>query len=184
MQVEPPNFSSSSPLSSLAPSSNPSIEPAPPAGARAKVTYSRKPLAAQEADSTHPGQESSSSSWHPASPSDYLLDTPMRSYARKNAAANANTAQDQDANDVTITTAEDSPATTAHAANSAIKPTSASSLFRRVDSQPSQHSDNDEERAQSSADSPAVNRTNKFQLGAARAIFDSDSDSEAPAASF
>ncbi|SOV05225.1 uncharacterized protein UDID_03296 [Ustilago sp. UG-2017a] len=180
MQVEPPNFTSSSPLSSLVPSSDPSIEPAPPVGARVKVTYSRKPAAQQEADSTRPGQESSSSSSQPASPSDHLFDTPVRSYGRNTAAAD--TAEDQDANDVTITTAAGhSPSTTAHAANSAIKPITSSSLFRRVDSQPSQHSDNDDEREQSSADSPAVNRPNKFQFGIARAIYDSDSDSEVPA---
>ncbi|EST07047.1 DNA replication checkpoint mediator, MRC1 domain protein [Kalmanozyma brasiliensis GHG001] len=163
MQVDTAAVATSSPLSSLVSSSVPSIEPAPPvAGARAKVTYSRKPLA--------PENEASSSSSQPTSPSDNLFDSPMRSYGRKAASH-----LDHDANDVTITN-EVSPATTAPAGNSAIK-IGASSLFRRVDSHNSQHSqDNDQQ--QSSTESPAVNRTKKFQFGAARAIFDSDSDSD------
>ncbi|CBQ72484.1 conserved hypothetical protein [Sporisorium reilianum SRZ2] len=175
MQVETSTVATSSPLSSLVPSSVPSIEPAPPvAGARARVTYSRKPLATEHGDddgSSRVAAEASSSS----PPSDNLFDSPMRSYGRNDASR-----VEQDANDVTVTT-DVSPATTAHAANSAVK-LGTSSLFRRVDSQPSQHSDNDDDdHPQSSTESPAVHRTRKFNLGMARAIFDSDSDTDADA---
>ncbi|GAC94942.1 hypothetical protein PHSY_002515 [Pseudozyma hubeiensis SY62] len=181
MQVEAPNMAaSSSPLSSLSslvPSSVPSIEPAPAvAGSRAKFTYSRKSLASEQDDQARGAQESSSSSSQPASPSDNLFDSPMRSYGRSNASLRA----DHGASDA-IVTSESSPATTVPAANSAIK-IGPSSLFRRVDSQPSQHSDDDhhdDPHPQSPTASPAVNRTKKFNLGMARAIFDSDSDNDA-----
>ncbi len=168
MQVETPIPSSSSPLTSLVSSSNPSIDPARQLVARAKVTYSRKPIVHEDHDP--------SSSSQPTSPSDNLFDSPMRSYGRNTSAREGTNAVDHDANDITITT-DISPATTAHAANSAIKGAS-SSLFRRVDSYPSQHSDNDEENHDSSTHSPVVNRTKKFQFGVAKAIFDSDSDSD------
>ncbi|KAJ9476305.1 MRC1 domain-containing protein [Pseudozyma hubeiensis] len=181
MQVEAPNMAaSSSPLSSLSslvPSSVPSIEPAPAvAGSRAKFTYSRKPLASEQDDQARAAQESSSSSSQPASPSDNLFDSPMRSYGRSNAFIRA----DHGTSDA-IVASESSPATTVPAANSAIK-IGPSSLFRRVDSQPSQHSDDDhhdDPHSQSPTNSPAVSRTKKFNLGMARAIFDSDSDNDA-----
>lgn len=171
MQVEAPQFSSSSPLTSLVsssqPSTIPSIDACPPPGARAKVTYSRKPVAPEDNDSTRIGRDSSSSSSQPASPSDGLFDSPMRSYG---ASRNHDNSEEHDANDVTITT-EVSPATTAHAANSAVKGTS-SSLFRRVESFASEHSDNEG----SSNRSPAAKHTDKFQFGMAKAIYDADSD--------
>ncbi|CDR99731.1 hypothetical protein [Sporisorium scitamineum] len=149
MQVETSTATTSSPLSSLVPSSVPSIEPVPiVTGARPKVTYSRKPVATEHDDSdpSRVGAEASSSS----PPSGNLFDSPMRSYGRNAASRDAH-----DANDVTVTT-DVSPATTAHAANSAIE-IGSSSLFQ----------------------SPAVHRTKRFNLGMARAIFDSDSDADA-----
>lgn len=175
MQVEAP-ASSSSPLtslSSLAPSSAPSVEAASTvAGSRAKVTYSRKPLAAEHDDLTRDSLKSSSPSSQP-SPSADLFDSPMRFYGR-----NAPVHIDQDGNDVTGAT-ESSPATTVPANNSAIK-IGPSSLFRRTDSHPSQHISNDDDASRlSSPESPALDRTKKFNLGMARAIYDSDLDSDA-----
>nr|CDI53055.1 hypothetical protein BN887_05109 [Melanopsichium pennsylvanicum 4] len=172
MQVEPHSVSSSSPLSSLVASSNPSIQTAPPpAVSRANITYSRKPIQNQDTR-----VHDSSSSSQSASESDHLFDSPMRSYSRSGHLPAVGDSADQHTDHVTIT-ADVSPATTAHAANSAIK-LGPSSLFRRVDSQPSHNSDNDDQHESSTRDSPVIHRKGKFQLGKARAIFDSDSESD------
>ncbi|SPO49015.1 uncharacterized protein PSANT_06706 [Moesziomyces antarcticus] len=150
--------SSASTLSSLDPSSSsssavPSIEAASHPGARANVTYSRKPLADAQTDLVQSNLDSATSSSQPASPSPMLFDSPMRHYTT--AAPSHQASGSPRDNAVCVpNTAVVSPATTAHADSSAVKHAT-SSLHRQHHSQDSLRT--------------------TFQIGRAKAIYDSDS---------